>query len=192
MRRLPANLACNLLSAYVAPMAYPHRHLPQKRSAGSAELVYLFIVLAAGVGTAWWAASHKLGVDLSGINTLAAVLGVNERIGTSHPVGYSAVSAEPAAGAPPGAPHCNPGQAPAFDPRLLELKQRLGDTMGAPVECAHPGSTISDTIQQTSTGLAEFNQLTGTASFTDGWRHWALTPSGFVTWEGRQAEPPAD
>jgi hypothetical protein len=64
--------------------------------------------------------------------------------------------------------------------------------MGVPVECTHPGSAVSDTIQQTSTGLAEFNQLTGTASFTDGWRHWALTPTGLVAWEGSQSEPPAD
>ena len=172
-------------------MADMHHHAPQKRPALSAELVYLFFVLAAGLATAWWA-SHKLGVDLSSINTLAAVLGVNERIGTSRPVGYSAASAEPAATAAPSAPYCSPGQAPAFDPRLVELKQRLGDTMGAPVECAHPGSAVSDTIQQTSTGLAEFNQLTGTASFTDGWRHWALTPSGLVAWEGNQSEPPPD
>jgi hypothetical protein len=179
-----------LLSGYVAQMAYMHRHAPRKRSAGSAELLYLLIVLAAGVATAWWA-GHKLGIDLSSITTVAAVLGLNERIGTSRHVGYSAATSDQPAAAP-GAPYCGPGQAPGFDGRLLELKQRLGDTMGVPVECAHPGGAVSDTIEQTSTGLAEFNQLTGTASFTDGWRHWAVTPRGFVAWEGSQSEPPGD
>jgi hypothetical protein len=177
-------------------MAYINRKMSRRRASGSAELLCLFIVLAAGVATAWWA-SHKLGVDLSSINTLAAVLGVNERIATTHLVGYSAAGAEPATGAAPAAgtaptaPYCSPGQGPAFDPRLVELKQRLGDTMGAPIECAHPGAAVSDTIEQTSTGLAEFNQLTGTASFTDGWHHWAVTPRGFVSWEGTESEPPA-
>jgi hypothetical protein len=170
-------------------MAYSHRSASRKRSAGSAELLYLLIVLAAGVATAWWA-GHKLGMDLSSINTVATVLGLNERTGTSRPVGYSAPGLDHSAAAS-GAAYCGPGQTLAFDGRLLELKQRLGDTMGVPVECAHAGSAASDTIEQTTTGLAEFNQQTGTASFTDGWRHWAVTPRGFVAWEG-QSEPPSD
>ncbi len=171
-------------------MAYMHRYASRRRSARSAELLYLVIVLAAGVATAWWA-GHRIGMDLSSITTLASVLGLNERIGTSRPVGYAAASVDKAS-AGRSAPYCNPGQALAFDPRLLELKQRLGDTMGAPLECAHAGQAVSDTIEQTSTGLAEFNQLTSTASFTDGWRHWAATPRGFVSWEGSQSEPPVD
>jgi hypothetical protein len=170
-------------------MAYTNRNVSRRRTSGSAELLYLFIVLVAGSATAWWA-SHRLGVELSGITTIAAVLGINERIGTSRPVGYSAVAVDQSSAAP-GGPFCNPGQALALDPHLLELKQRLGDTMGAPLECAHPGAAVSDTIEQTSTGLAEFNQLTNTASFTDGWRHWAVTPRGFVSWEGSDSEPPA-
>ncbi|HTD78381.1 MAG TPA: hypothetical protein VK898_12140, partial [Chloroflexota bacterium] len=143
-----------LAFGYVARMAYSHRHASRKRSAGSAELLYLLIVLAAGVATAWWA-GHKLGMDLSSINTVATVLGLNERTGTSRPVGYSAPGLDHSAAAP-GAPYCGPGQTLGFDGRLLELKQRLGDTMGVPVECAHPGSAVSETIEQTSTGLAEF------------------------------------
>jgi hypothetical protein len=34
------------------------------------------------------------------------------------------------------------------------------------------------------------NKLTGMVSFTDGWRHYAITASGFTTWEGSQSEPP--
>ena len=52
--------------------------------------------------------------------------------------------------------------------------------MGAPLECEHPASGNGDTIQQTTTGLAAYTSATNTVSFTDGWRHWAITPSGFV------------
>jgi hypothetical protein len=170
-------------------MAYIHRNQTRKRSSGSAELTYMFIVLAAGFATAWWA-GHRLGMDLSSITTVAAVLGINERIATSRPVGYSAVSSNEST-AVQSAPYCNPGQSLEFEPRLIELKQRLGNTMGSPVECAHTAAAVSDTVQQTSSGLAEYNQLTSTASFTDGWRHWAVTPRGFLQWEGTQSEPPA-
>jgi hypothetical protein len=170
-------------------MAYIHRNATRKRSSGSAELLYLFVVLAAGFATAWWA-SYKVGMDLSSITTLAALLGVNERVATSRPVGYSAVSSDQSTAAQL-APYCNPGQDLAFEPRLAQLKQRLGDTMGSPAECAHTAAVISDIVQQTSTGLAEYNQLTSTSSFTDGWRHWAVTPRGFVQWEGTQSDPPA-
>ena len=63
-------------------MAYIHRHLPPRRSAGSAELMYILVVLLAGAATAWWA-GHRLGTDLSSINTLAAVLGINETVGVT-------------------------------------------------------------------------------------------------------------
>jgi hypothetical protein len=179
-----------LLWGYVAQMAYMHRYASRRRPARSAELLYLVIVLAAGVATAWWA-GHRVGMNLSSITTVAAALGFNERIGTSRPVGYAAASVDRST-AGPAAPYCNPGQALSFDARLLELKQRLGDTMGTPLECGHPGDAVSDTIEQTSTGLAEFNELTSTASFTDGWRHWAVTPRGFVAWEGSQSGPPGD
>ena len=44
-------------------MSYLNRRTT-RRSAGSAELMYLLIVLAAGFATAWWA-GHKIGMDLS-------------------------------------------------------------------------------------------------------------------------------
>ena len=65
-------------------MAYSHRYASRKRSARSAELLYLLIVLAAGVATAWWA-GHKLGMDLSSINTVATVLGLMSQPPTSVP-----------------------------------------------------------------------------------------------------------
>ena len=151
--------------------------------------MYILVVLLAGAATAWWA-GHRLGTDLSSINTLAAVLGINETVGVTRPVGYSAPAVDQAQAAAL-APNCTAGQTPAFTDKLAQLKKQLGDTMGAPVECAHASAAVSDTIQQTTTGLAEYNQVTDTASFTDGWRHWAITPRGFLTWEGEQSEPPA-
>ena len=170
-------------------MAYTHRRLSPKRSSGSAELMYLLVVLAAGAATAWWA-GHKLGMDLSSISTAAAVLGLTETTGITRPVGHAAAISNGSTTAP--AAYCNAGETPTLAQSLAELKRRLGDTMGAPVECAHPAASPGDTIQQTSTGLAQYSQVTNTASFTDGWRHWAITPRGFVTWEGTQSEPPPD
>jgi hypothetical protein len=172
-------------------MAYINRHYAQRRSAGRAELLYLLVVLLAGVATAWWA-GQKLGMDLSSITTVAAVLGLTESTGITHPVGHASAPAAVQSDAAPSAPYCEAGQTPTFGDKLAALKQRLGETMGSPTECAHPSAAVSDTIQQTTTGLAEYNQLTDTASFTDGWRHWASTPGGDVAWEGTDSDPPGD
>jgi hypothetical protein len=181
-------------------MAYIHRHSPSKRSsAGSPELVYLLVVLAAGIATAWWA-GHKIGFDLSGISTAASVLGLTETAQAQVPqrvVGYSPGPAAASADAgqatqssAAAAAYCDPGQVPAFALGLADLKQQLGDTMGTPVECEHVASAGGDTVQKTTTGLAAYNRATNTVSFTDGWRHWALTPGGLVTWEGTDPNPP--
>jgi hypothetical protein len=166
-------------------MAYLSRRAARKRSALSAEFVYLLIVLAAGATTAVWA-SQKLGTDLSGITTFANVLGIGETVGQTRPVGYSATAPR----ATTTVAYCSPGQAPGFSPALLSLAQRVGDAMGTPVECEHTTSAAGDTIQQTTTGLAAYYSLTNTVTFTDGWRHWAITNSGYVTWEGTQSLPP--
>ena len=50
---------------------------------------------------------------------------------------------------------------------------------------------MGDLIQQTTTGLVVYDKLGDTVSFTDGWRHWAITPSGPVAWEGTDAAPPS-
>jgi len=177
-----------------------HRRHP-KHSAGSAEFLYLLIVLAAGVATAWYA-GHRLGFDLSGITTVAAVFGLTDdpRNVQHTAVGYAPGATAHAAAADEAsssaaaagtlAAYCNPGQSPAFALGLADLKQRLGDTMGTPVECEHPASATGDTVQQTTTGLAAYDHATNTVSFTDGWRHWAITPRGFVIWEGTDSNPP--
>src|SRR6266851_370505 len=169
-------------------MAYLSRHPSRRRSTLSAEFVYLLIVLAAGVATAWWA-GHKLGMDLSALSTAAAVLGINERTATTRAVGYSQATAEQQAAST--LPFCNAGQVPTFSPGLAVLKRQVGDAMGTPIECEHPSTATGDTIQQTTTGLAAYYKLTNTVTFTDGWRHWAITATGYVRWEGTQGEPPA-
>ena len=112
------------------------------------------------------------------MTTVASILGLTETGRLTHgAAGYhsnAAVQADQAA----AAPYCNPGQSPAFAVGMADLKQRLGNAMGAPLECEHPTSAIGDTVQQTTTGLAAYNKLTNTVSFTDGWRHWAQTPRG--------------
>jgi hypothetical protein len=168
-------------------MAYISRHAARKRTSLSAEFMDLLIVLAAGAATAVWA-GQKLGTDLSAITTIATVLGLNERIGHTRPVGYAAASAEQQAAATVA--YCNPGQQPSFSQGLGSLKQRLGEAMGTPLECEHASSAAGDTVQQTTTGLAAYYGLTNTVTFTDGWRHWAITSNGYVTWEGTQSLPP--
>src|SRR5579859_804592 len=163
-------------------MSYLDRQTTRRR-AGSPELMYLLVVLAAGVATAWWA-GHQIGMDLSSVTSLVSVLGITETGRLTHgAVGYTASAAA-------AAPFCAPGQTPTFALGLGSLKQRLGDTMGTPLECEHPASGNGDTLQQTTTGLAAYTSATNTVSFTDGWRHWAIAPSGFVEWEGVESSPP--
>lgn len=89
------------------------------------------------------------------------------------------------------APFCAPGKQPEFVLGFAQLKERLGATMGAPLECEHgdPNGT-GDTLQQTSTGLAYYRQKTGAVMFTDGWNHWALVGTQLVEWEGESVDPP--
>lgn len=169
-------------------MSYAHRR-STKKNAGSAELMYLLVVLAAGFATAWWA-GHKLGLDLSSLTTMASILGLTETGRVTHSAAGYQPSVDVQADQPAAAPYCNPGQAPAFAVGMADLKQQLGSAIGVPLECEHPTSAIGDTVQQTTTGLAAYNKLTNTVSFTDGWRHWAMTPRGPITWEGTDPNPP--
>lgn len=169
--------------------SYSSRRIPRrKRAPLSAEFMYLLVVLAAGVATAYWA-GHRIGMNLSGIETIVSVLGIDQRVGTPHQVGYDAARPQ-AADALATAPFCKPGQSPAFENGMAALKQHVGDAMGTAVECEHGASEVGDTVQQTSTGLAAYDGKTNTETFTDGWRHWALTPNGLVTWDGTHADPP--
>lgn len=90
-----------------------------------------------------------------------------------------------------GYPFCRSGQVPQYLFGFATLRTQLGRTMGEPMECEHPNSANGDTLQRTTTGLAFYRKATNTPTFTDGWRHWALTPAGLVFWEGTAVDPPA-
>jgi hypothetical protein len=174
-------------------MPYMNRQMAtRKRAGGSAELLYLLIVLAAGMTTAWWA-SGRIGMNLSSVTAAVSMLGLTDTGRSTHgAVGY--MPSAPVAAAEqqaPTAPFCTGGQMPSFSPAAAVLRQQLGDSMGVPVECEHGSGAVGDTVQQTSTGLVAYTRLTDTVSFTDGWRHWAITPRGFIAWEGTESNPPA-
>jgi hypothetical protein len=59
-----------------------------------------------------------------------------------------------------------------------------------PVECAHPNDANGDVLHQTTTGLSFWRKSTNTPTFTDGYRHRGLTPSGLVSWVGSAIDPP--
>ena len=84
-------------------MAYVNRRFTKRRS-GSAELLYLLIVLAAGFTTAWWA-SHKLGMDLSSVTTFGTSVGGVAKIS---PDGLRAVDSIHASGKAPIASSSRP------------------------------------------------------------------------------------
>ena len=166
-------------------MAYVNRSGVRRRSRFSAESLYLLVVLAAGVATALWLGG-QVAVNLSAVSTVVAVLGINERTGTTRHVGYAGAEANQAVAA-----YCTPGQAPAFVNGLGTLKQHVGDAMGTPIECEHAATAAGDTVQQTTTGLAAYDAVTNTVTFTDGWHHWAITPTGYAKWDGTLALPPS-
>lgn len=169
-------------------MHYSSRQFRRQRSVFSAESLYLLLVVAAAVATAYWA-GHSIGVNLSVINTAVSVLGFEERSESPPQVGYAQTSTA-APTSPQAAPYCQPGEQPSFANGMASLHAQVGSAMGAPVECEHAGSVAGDTVQQTSTGLAAYHGTTSTEMFTDGWHHWALGPNGLVTWDGTSADPP--
>lgn len=94
------------------------------------------------------------------------------------------------AAAQPDVPYCAPGQPAAFVFGIAALHDRLGDTMGAPLECEHLDAESGDTAQRTSTGLAYFRPSINTAIFTDGSTHWALVDDRVLRWAGTAVVPP--
>lgn len=90
------------------------------------------------------------------------------------------------------APFCQPGQTPRFQLGLAQLKDRLGDTMGEPLECDHEDPASGDLLQQTTTGLAFYRPRTNTPTFSTGVETWALSPRGrgLLLWTGGSVNPP--
>jgi hypothetical protein len=100
------------------------------------------------------------------------------------------LSASSSAAAQPDVPYCQPGQVASFVYGVAALHDRLGDIMGAPLECEHLDSESGDTAQHTSTGLAYFRPSINTTIFTDGATHWALADNTVVRWTGASILPP--
>jgi hypothetical protein len=88
------------------------------------------------------------------------------------------------------APFCQPGQPATFAFGIAALRDRLGDTMGAPLECEHLDIGSGDTVQHTTTGLAYYRPSINAAIFTDGATHWALADGTVVRWQGASIAPP--
>jgi len=90
-----------------------------------------------------------------------------------------------------GRPFCRSGESPQFTFGFAALKGEIGAAMGEPVECAHPNDANGDVLQRTTTGLSFWRKSTNTPTFTDGFRHWGLTPGGLAYWEGSSVDPPS-
>jgi hypothetical protein len=90
---------------------------------------------------------------------------------------------------PVAAPFCQPGEEPTFRFGFATLKQQVGAPMGSPLECEHTNPDNGDALQATTTGLAAYDKATNTPRFTDGWRTWALTERGLLSWEGPTPPP---
>lgn len=144
----------------------------------------LVIVIGAAAFMAWyWApvlppgfafvAPHERVARAEAVPTTAAAF-----------VAPAAVQRAPTATPPQVAPYCQPDQAPKFVLGFAQLKNRLGDTMGQPVECEHANPSNGDSVQLTTTGLAVYRKSDGALEFTDGWRHWQLDGDKLITWQG--------
>jgi hypothetical protein len=89
------------------------------------------------------------------------------------------------------APGCAPGQAPQFGPGLSQLRDRLGDAMGAPLDCGRTRGQSGETTVQTTTGKATVRADRGTVTFTDGRAHYTLADGRLTRWQGDTDELPA-
>ena len=99
-------------------------------------------------------------------------------------------AAVPRTAAAQEAPHCPPGQSARFLFGIAALQQRLGATIGVPLECEHVSAANGDTIQHTTTGLAYYRPEINTPMFTDGQTHWALSNNQILMWRSGSVEPP--
>lgn len=79
---------------------------------------------------------------------------------------------------------------PIFLYGFAELRIRIGDKMGQPLECERAIFPSGDTNQRTTTGLAYYRSGVNIPSFVNGLEHWALTSQGLVHWIGDVVDPP--
>jgi hypothetical protein len=149
------------------------------RHVGRASSLLLILLLAAapawaGMKAAVWADSV---VHLDTLDSMAGLWSAakpeHHKVGTKPTVAVGCAS-----------------DRPTFGAELGQLRQALGDDiMGEARECPHVDRVTGDRVQVTSTGLAAYRESEGRATFTDGYRHWALDVHGLMYWEGDSSEP---
>jgi hypothetical protein len=145
------------------------------------ELIGVALVMAAGLTAAEWIA-RSVPVDIAYLRSVPAQFGFTTWSGhpvRSHPGADAPLFVAPA----PPPPLCAPQHA-TFAYGIADLKVRLGEIMGDPVECEHAIDAEGDSRQMTTTGLATYQRRTQTVTFTDGWHHWALAQDTLIAWEG--------
>ena len=98
--------------------------------------------------------------------------------------------ASPAPTQAQGVPYCPPGQSAQFLFGIAQLHERLGPTMGVPLECEHVNAANGDTIQRTSTGLAYYRPSINLAIFTNGETHWTVANGQLLMWRNGSVTPP--
>jgi hypothetical protein len=155
----------------------------QQRARTTSASLGLVLVVSVGIAAAVWI-SQVLQVDVKRLTSIPAGLGFT--MWSGHPQrGHPGANAPLLAEAPVQAV-CTPEHM-TFAYGLATLKLRLGERMGEPLECERPVDNYGSTVQITTTGLAAYDQRSQILSFTDRWRHWALTQGHLVSWDGDTA-----
>jgi len=85
---------------------------------------------------------------------------------------------------------CTEAETPVFRDAFAVLKADLGPVMGEPVSCWYVRPGEDPVFQDTTAGLAYHYPGPWVTVFTDGYRHWAITPDGPVYWEGASSRIP--
>ena len=138
----------------------------------------MLLALAAGLGSAGWV-SESTYFDLTGVANVPSALGFT--MWARHAPHTHPGAAAPAFAGSAEAPVCSSDD-PNFVLGMADLKNRVGSPMGNPLECERAVDAEGDTKQLTTAGIAEYAQRTGTVTFTDGPRHWALSGGSLVDW----------
>lgn len=77
----------------------------------------------------------------------------------------------------------------SFSNGFASLASALGDEVGSPLSPEFLNPDNGDTLQVTTTGLNYWSDSLW-PTWTNGWRHVALSPSGTVEWLGEEINPP--
>lgn len=82
--------------------------------------------------------------------------------------------------------YCQHGETPAFrfGFGFAALHDRLGATMGEPIECAYTNPDTGDAFQRTTTGIVYQPRGTNTPTFTNGREAWMLSSAGMAYGSG--------